>query len=296
VRQLRDFDLAEIAKFIDWTFFFSAWELRGKYPGILDNPTIGPAARELFGNGQALLQRIIDEKLLRANAVYGFWPAASVGDDIVLYQDETRDTELVRFPMLRQQRTRQGERGYLSLADFVAPEGSGVLDYVGAFAVTTGIGERELADRFEKAHDDYNSIMVKSLADRLAEAFAELLHQRVRREWGYAREEDLSNAELIAERYRGIRPAFGYPACPDHTPKGDLFKLLGAPEVGIELTESYAMMPGSSVSGMYLAHPEARYFNLGLIDRDQVADYAQRSVSSVKEVERWLSPNLGYDP
>ncbi len=296
VRQLLDFDLAEISKFIDWTYFFSAWELRGRYPGILDNPTIGPAARELFENGQTLLQRIIDEKLLRANAVYGFWPAASEGDDIVLYHDDSRDRELVRFPMLRQQRQRKGDQGYSSLADFVAPKDSGVLDYVGAFAVTTGIGERELAERFENDNDDYNAIMVKALADRLAEAFAELLHQRARREWGYASGEDLTNEELIAERYRGIRPAFGYPACPDHTPKGDLFRLLGAPAVGIELTESFAMMPGASVSGIYLAHPQARYFNVGLIDRDQVGDYAQRTHTDVKDVERWLAPNLGYEP
>ncbi len=295
-RELIDFDLSEISQFIDWTYFFSAWELRGKYPGILQSERFGAAARELFDNGKTLLARLIDEKLLTANGVYGFWPAQSDGDDIVLYEDESRSVEKTRFSMLRQQRTRQNESAYLALSDYVAPRGSGVKDYVGAFAVTAGIGEHELAERFEREHDDYNAIMVKALADRLAEAFAELLHARARKEWGYGGDEGLDNEALIAEKYRGIRPAFGYPACPDHTLKGDLFELLEAPKVGIELTESYAMMPGAAVSGIYLSHPQARYFNLGLVGKDQVEDYAARRKMAVTDVERWLSPNLGYDP
>jgi 5-methyltetrahydrofolate--homocysteine methyltransferase len=295
-RQLLDFDLREISRYIDWTYFFSAWELRGKYPNILENEHVGAAARDLFENGKKLLERIIDEKLLTANAVYGFWPANTIGDDIVLYADETRTAEAVRFSMLRQQRHRQSESVYQCLADFVAPKASSIDDWVGAFAVTTGIGESELAQRFERENDDYNSIMVKALADRLAEAFAELLHQRARKEWGTGNDEDLDNEALIAEKYRGIRPAFGYPACPDHTPKGELFELLGAREIGMDLTESFAMTPGASVSGIYLGHPQARYFNLGLIGKDQVEDYAARKKMSIAELERWLAPNLGYEP
>ncbi len=294
-RELRDFDLREISQYIDWTYFFSAWELRGKYPGILQSERYGEAARELFDNGKALLERLINEKLLTANAVYGFWPAASEGDDIVLYEDESRSSEKVRFAMLRQQRKRQNESSYLSLSDYVAPKDSGVADYVGAFAVTTGIGENELARAFERDNDDYHAIMVKALADRLAEAFAELLHQRARKEWGYGADEQLDNDALIAEKYRGIRPAFGYPACPDHTLKGELFELLEAPKVGIELTENFAMTPGAAVSGIYLSHPQARYFNLGLVGKDQVEAYAARRKMTVAEVERWLAPNLGYD-
>jgi 5-methyltetrahydrofolate--homocysteine methyltransferase len=295
-RELTDVSVAELVPFIDWTFFFAAWELKGKFPAILDHPERGPAARELYENGRALLDRIIRERLLTPRAAYGFWPAASDGDDVVLFTDASRARELVRFPMLRQQGQQPDGKPNLCLADYVAPLGCGIADHVGAFAVTSGVEADDLARTFEKDLDDYNAIMVKALADRLAEAFAEYLHARVRREWGYGADEKLSNEELIAERYRGIRPAFGYPACPDHTRKGPLFDLLGAPAVGIELTESYAMRPAASVSGLYFAHPSARYFTVGRIDRDQVADYAARTGLSQGEAERWLAPNLGYEP
>ena len=288
--------LEEIAKYIDWTFFFSAWELRGKFPKILDDPKHGEAARELYENGLELLKRITDEKLLTARAVYGFWPASGEGEDVVLYTDESRETELTRFPMLRQQGQFAEGQPNRSLADFVAPRASGVDDWVAAFAVTAGIGADELAGRFEQDHDDYNAILVKALADRLAEAYAELLHARVRREWGYEGEGDWSNDDLIAEKYRGIRPAFGYPACPDHLPKRTLFDLLDARSEGIDLTESCAMTPAASVSGLCFAHPESRYFAVGRIGSDQVEDYAKRSRMPVAEIERWLAPNLGYEP
>jgi 5-methyltetrahydrofolate--homocysteine methyltransferase len=297
-RALEDADLRDIANWIDWTFFFHAWELPGKYPQILEHPEKGPAARELFANGRALLDRILQEKLLTARGVYGFWPANRDGEDLVLWADEARSAEAARFPMLRQQRQPAGsdKKPLLSLADFVAPIESGVVDSVGAFVVTAGIGADELAHRFERELDDYQSILVKALADRLAEAFAEWLHARARREWGYGRDEDLPLEDVIAERYRGIRPAFGYPACPDHTEKRRLFDLLGAPALGITLSESCAMLPAASVSGLYFAHPEARYFTVGRIGRDQVVDYAARKGMEVAEVERWLAPNLGYEP
>jgi 5-methyltetrahydrofolate--homocysteine methyltransferase len=295
-RVVDDIPLETIARYIDWTFFFSAWELKGKYPKILDHPKYGAAARELFENGRELLARIIDEKRLTPRGVYGFWPAAAEGDDIVLYEDPARERELVRFPTLRQQSVLTGGAPNRSLADFVAPRDSGLADHIGAFAVTAGIGAAEFAAEFEAAHDDYNAIMVKALADRLAEAFAECLHERARREWGYGRDEQLSNQDLIGERYRGIRPAFGYPACPDHSEKRKLFELLDAPSIGIELTEHCAMSPAASVSGIYFAHPRARYFSVGRIQRDQVADYARRKGVEVAEVERWLAPNLGYEP
>jgi 5-methyltetrahydrofolate--homocysteine methyltransferase len=301
-RVLDDIDLREIAALIDWTFFFHAWELPGKYPQILEHPEKGPAARELFENAQVLLERILAERLLQARCVYGFWPANREGEDIVLWADVQRSREHARFPMLRQQRAPTGEspsttpKPLLSLADFVAPVDSGLLDSVGAFAVTTGIGADELAADFERKLDDYQAILVKALADRLAEACAEWLHRRVRREWGYGQHEQLRLEDLIAERYRGIRPAFGYPACPDHTEKRRLFDLLQAPEVGISLSENCAMMPGASVSGLYFAHPAARYFTVGRIGRDQVQDYAARKGMTVAEVERWLAPNLGYEP
>ncbi len=295
VKRLDAFPLEEIAKYIDWTFFFTAWELVGKFPAILEHPQQGEAARDLFDNGKQMLARIIDEKLLTANAVYGFWPAERDRNDVILYADDARAKELTRFHMLRQQQAKTDDKPFLSLADFVAPASSGVKDYVGAFAVTTGIGADVLAKSFEKELDDYSAIIVKALADRLAEAFAELLHERARREW-YAPNEKLSNEDRIAERYRGIRPAFGYPACPDHTEKGALFELLGAEKAGIALTESYAMTPAASVSGMYLGHAEARYFNLGRIDRDQVEDYAGRKRMPMAEIERWLGPSLGYEP
>jgi len=291
-RALDDLDLDEIARFIDWTFLFHAWELPGKFPKILDHPRYGPAARELYDNAQALLERILDEKLLSARAAYGFWPAHAEGDDLVLFRDADRRSEVARFPMLRQQRAATPDRPLLSLADFVAPAGSGVADFVGAFAVTAGIGAEELAARYERDHDDYQAILVKALADRLAEACAEWLHLRARREWGYARDEQLSLDDLIGERYRGIRPAFGYPACPDHSEKRTLFDLLDAPGIGITLSESCAMLPAASVSGLYFAHPEARYFTVGRIGRDQLADYAARQHVPIEEAERWLAPNL----
>ncbi len=295
-RVLEDFPLRELVPLIDWTFFFSAWELKGRYPKILEHPEIGSAARELFENGQALLERMIEERLVRASGVYGFWPAASEGDEIVLFTDESRSREAARFHCLRQQRRNEPGRPHRSLADFVAPRESGLADHVGAFAVTAGLGEDEAAERFRCQHDDYHAILLKVLCDRLAEAFAEALHQRARHDWGYGADEHLGPDDLIAERYRGIRPAFGYPACPDHTEKRTLFALLDAPAVGITLTESCAMQPGASVSGIYLQHPQARFFTVGAIDRDQVEDYARRKGMPVAEVERWLAPNLGYEP
>jgi 5-methyltetrahydrofolate--homocysteine methyltransferase len=293
-----DAPLADLARYIDWTFFFTAWELRGRFPAILDHPEQGAAARELYANARKLLDDIIAGGKLRARGVYGFWPAASDGNDIVLFADATRSKEKLRFNMLRQQLAKTEDKTdnpCFSLADFVAPVGSPLRDHVGAFAVTAGLGAAELAGAYEKSLDDYSAIIVKALADRLAEAFAEYLHQRARRDWGYGASEDLNNDDLIDEKYRGIRPAFGYPACPDHTEKGKLFDLLGARAVGIELTESFAMTPAASVSGIYLAHPKSRYFNIGRIGRDQVEDYARRKGIPVPEMERWLAPNLAYD-
>ena len=295
-RVINDVSLEDLEEYIDWTFFFNAWELKGKFPKIFESKKYGEAARELFDNGQELLRRIIDEKLITPRGVYGFWPAASDGDDIVLFEDESRSKEYVRFNMLRQQSQIADGRPNRSLADFIAPAHGDVRDYVGAFAVTSGAETEELAVGFEKDLDDYNAIMTKALADRLAEAFAEYLHERARREWGYGNDENLETGDLIAEKYRGIRPAFGYPACPDHTEKDKLFELLDAPSVGIELTENFAMLPAASVSGLYFAHPEAQYFTVGRIDRDQVSDYANRKKMTVEEAERWLAPNLGYDP
>jgi 5-methyltetrahydrofolate--homocysteine methyltransferase len=289
---LDDEPLADIARYIDWTLFFSTWELKGSFPGILEHPQYGQAARELFAQAQELLGRIIESRLLKARGSYGFWPANSDGDDIVLYADDTRTTELLRFNMLRQQEALPGGQPNRSLADFVAPRSSAVKDYVGAFAVTAGLGADELVKRYERQRDDYRAIMVKALADRLAEAFAEYLHARVRHEWGYGGNEVLTNDDLIAEKYRGIRPAFGYPACPDHTEKIKLFDLLAAERVGIKLTESCAMMPAASVSGIYLSHPQARYFMLGRIGRDQLEDYASRKSQSVDATARWLAEHL----
>jgi len=293
-----DVTVETLRPFIDWTMFFSAWDLKGRYPKILEHEKHGEAARELFENAQTLLDRIAKEKLLTLRGVYGFWRANADGDDIVLYEDAERTTEKLRFPMLRQQAVKHGDQPYWSLADFVAPVTGDhrFPDHVGAFAVTGGLGADDLAKAFEADHDDYNAIMVKALADRLAEAFAEYLHSVVRREWGYGENEDLSGDDLIAERYRGIRPAFGYPACPDHTPKGPLFELLGARDLGLDLTEHYAMTPAASVSGLYFAHPQSRYFGVGKIGRDQIADYAARIGLSVPDTERWLHANLAYDP
>jgi 5-methyltetrahydrofolate--homocysteine methyltransferase len=292
-RALEDFPLEEIVPFIDWSPFFHTWELRGRYPAILDDPK----ARELFEDAQKLLKRIVREKLFKARAVYGFFPANSVGDDIELYTDETRKTVLTTFHTLRQQMEKPAEQFNHALADYIAPKTPGRADYLGAFAVTAGHGTDELAKEFEKDHDDYNSIMAKALADRLAEAFAECLHKRAREDWGYGKAEKLTNEEMIREQYRGIRPAAGYPACPDHTEKGILWKLLDAERAtGIKLTESYAMWPASSVSGLYFAHPEAKYFGVGKIGRDQVTDYQARKGMDLRTVERWLAPNLNYDP
>ncbi len=289
--------LTDLVPFVDWSPFFQTWELRGKYPRIFEDPRVGSEARRLFDDAQRLLARIIEEKAITARGVYGFWPAQSDGDDVVLYADETRRTEVARFPMLRQQWERKGQVDFRSLADYVAPISSGRADYVGGFAVTAGIGCDRLVERFERDHDDYHAIMTKALADRLAEAFAEMLHRRVRIQWGYGKDESLSNEDLIAEKYRGIRPAFGYAACPDHTEKGRLFALLDATaNTGITLTESFAMWPAASVSGLYFAHPQARYFSVDRISRDQVESYAARKGMSVAEVERWLGPNLGYEP
>jgi 5-methyltetrahydrofolate--homocysteine methyltransferase len=291
-RLLDSVPLAELVPYIDWRFFFAAWELPAKFPQVLDDPTYGESARDLYAAAQALLARIVDEGLVTASGVYGFWPAQSAGDDIVLYRDESRATEACRFPMLR----RQSGEPFLSLADWVAPRESGVRDWIGAFAVTAGIGADALAQRFERERDDYSAIIAKALADRLAEAFAEYLHARVRHEWGYETTPEPDLAALLREDYRGIRPAFGYPACPDHSDKRTLFALLGAGDAGISLTEHGAMLPAASVSGLHLAHPDARYFSVGRIGRDQVEAYAARKRMSVAEVERWLSPNLGYDP
>jgi 5-methyltetrahydrofolate--homocysteine methyltransferase len=297
VRVLKDFPLATLREFIDWTPFFHTWELKGVYPRILDDERQGAQARQIFIEANALLDRIIEKNLIAANAVYGFFPANVVGDDVELYTDCKRGDVLHQFHFLRQQANREGNEPCRSLADFIAPKETGLRDYIGAFAVTSGMGLKELCDRFRAEHDDYNAIMAEAIADRLAEAFAECLHKRVREEWGYGCEENLANADLIQEKYRGIRPAPGYPACPDHTEKGALWHLLNVQaNTGIVLTESFAMWPGSSVSGLYFAHPKSRYFDLGKIDRDQVADYSQRKGMSVAEVERWLGQSLNYDP
>jgi 5-methyltetrahydrofolate--homocysteine methyltransferase len=295
-RRTIEMPLSELVPFIDWTFFFTAWELRGRYPQILEHPKYGPAARELFEHGRGLLDRIVADRSLTARGVYGFWPANAEGDDIVLFTDPSRSAELTRFSMLRQQQHRASDEAYLCLSDFVAPRRTELADHVGAFAVTAGLGCDELVARYEGELDDYQAILVKALADRLAEAFAEKLHEHARRDWGYGRDEVLANDDLIDEKYRGIRPAFGYPACPDHTEKRKLFALLQAEEIGMSLTESFAMSPAASVSGMYFAHPQSRYFTVGRIGPDQIEDYAKRKGISVAEAERWLAPNLGYDP
>ena len=295
VRVDDDYPLEELVPYIDWTPFFSAWELRGRYPAILEDEKVGEEARKLFEDARNLLDEILDGRSLRARAAWGFFPAHSTGNDIVLLDDPARSEALATFPMLRQQRPRSGDGPCLSLSDFVGPEGTE--DYLGAFAVTAGIGLDELVRRYETDHDDYRAIMVKALADRLAEAFAELTHQRARRAWGYGHNEDLTGEDLIREKYRGIRPAPGYPACPDHTEKRRLFDLLQAEErTGVTLTESYAMDPPPSVAGLYFGHPDARYFNVGKIGRDQVEDYARRKRMTVETVERWLAPNLDYEP
>jgi 5-methyltetrahydrofolate--homocysteine methyltransferase len=297
VHVLRDVPLATLREYIDWTPFFHTWELKGVYPRILDHAQYGDVARKIFAEANALLDRIIAEKLLSAHGVFGFFPANTVGDDVELYGDDSRGSVRGHFHFLRQQQAREKGKPNRSLSDFVAPRESGLRDHIGAFAVSTGFGLKELCDRFRAEHDDYNAIMAEAIADRLAEAFAEHLHRRAREEWGYGHGEGLSPQDLIEEKYRGIRPAAGYPACPDHTEKGYLWELLDVEKsTGMRLTESFAMWPGSSVSGLYFAHPESSYFSLGKIGRDQVEDYASRKGMTVEEVERWLGPSLDYDP
>jgi 5-methyltetrahydrofolate--homocysteine methyltransferase len=296
-RVLKDFPIADIRPYIDWSPFFMTWELKGKYPKIFDDPVVGEEAKKLFADANELLDQIIAEGKVKANAAYGFWPAASDGDDVILYKDESRQEELTRFHFLRQQWERKGQKDFRSLADYVAPKDSGREDYVGGFVVTAGVGADEMAEELKRNHDDYNAIMVQAVADRCAEALAELLHQRARQDWSYGAEENLTAEQLIAEKYRGIRPAAGYPACPDHTEKRKLFDLLDAEaNTSVELTTSYAMMPSASVSGLYFAHPDARYFAVDRVTRDQIKDYAKRKGEPIAEVEKWLTPNLAYDP
>ncbi|MEP6699487.1 MAG: methionine synthase, partial [Verrucomicrobiota bacterium] len=284
--------IADLTSYIDWSPFFHTWELRGRYPAIFDDPVVGPQARELFEDAQQLLEQIRSEKLLTARGVYAFWPAKAIGDDVEIYTDQSRTEPLAIFHFLRQQMQKPSDQFNHCLADFVAPA---QLDYIGGFAVTAGIGADELAKKFAGDHDDYNAILTKALADRLAEAFAEYLHEQARIAWGFGRDEKLSREELIRERYRGIRPAAGYPASPDHTEKETLFRLLDAgTNAGIKLTESFAMYPGASVSGLYFAHPESKYFGVGKIGRDQVRDYALRKEQPNEWVEKWLAPNLSY--
>jgi len=298
IKAFRDYDLAELAEYIDWTPFFQTWELTGRFPAILDDPKVGDVARSLYDDARAMLERIIKEKWFKAQATIGFWPANAQGDDIVVFADDTREKEIATFHTLRQQLEKREGRFNAALSDFIAPVASGVPDYIGAFVVTAGIGEEIIADHFKNANDDYSSILCKALADRLAEAFAERMHARVRREfWGYAPDEALSPDQLILEQYQGIRPAPGYPAQPDHTEKATLFALLDAERTcGVKLTENFAMWPGSSVSGLYFSHPESFYFGVGKIERDQVEDYATRKGWRVEEAERWLAPVLNYIP
>jgi 5-methyltetrahydrofolate--homocysteine methyltransferase len=295
-RTLVNYPIAELVDTIDWTPFFSTWELKGKFPAILDDAKLGTVARSLYGDARAMLDKIVAERWFTASAVVGFWPAQAQGDDIAVFADEARSAPVATLHTLRQQLSKREGRFNEALSDFVAPRDSGLHDYIGAFAVTAGIGEDDIADRFKRANDDFSAILVKALADRLAEAFAERLHQRVRREfWGYAGDEALGRDELIAEKYRGIRPAPGYPAQPDHTEKGTLFHLLQAERIGVKLTESFAMWPGAAVCGLYFSHPQSHYFGVGKIERDQVEDYAKRKGWSVAETEKWLAPILNYD-
>jgi len=295
-KQLIQYPLAEIRKFIDWTPFFQTWMLAGKYPEILEDSVVGVEAKKLFDDAQRMLDEIIKNKSLQANGVIAFYPAAATEDDnVILYKDEKRDIRLSRFHFLRQQNKKAAKLPNFCLSDFIAPIDSGKKDYIGMFAVTGGIGLEHLIEKYKADHDDYSEIMAKALADRLAEAFAELLHEKVRKEfWGYAATESLSDEELIKEKYVGIRPAPGYPACPEHTEKGTLFKLLDAEKIGMKLTDSYAMYPAAAVSGFYFSHPESKYFGLGKISKDQIVDYAKRKNMTVEETERWLSSNLAY--
>jgi 5-methyltetrahydrofolate--homocysteine methyltransferase len=297
VRTIDSFPLKTLREYIDWSFFFHVWGLKGVFPRILEHEEYGEQARQLYTDGNTLLDRMVRENLLTARGVYGFFPANAVGDDIEIYTDTTRRQIATTFHFLRQQVTSQDDRPCRSLADFIAPKETGLADYLGAFAVTSGFGLKELCDRFRAGQDEYSVILAQALADRLAEAFAEYLHQQARRDWGYGKEEQLSSKDLLLGKYRGIRPAAGYPACPDHSEKDILWKLLDVEKnTGMKITESYAMWPGSSVSGLYFAHPESRYFSLGKIARDQVVDYQARKGMPLEEVERWLSPNLNYVP
>ena len=295
---LDDIDLEKIVPYIDWTFFFHAWQLKGRFPKILDDEVKGEEARKLYADATAMLQQVIDEKWLRAAAVVGLFPANAVGDDIEVYADDARSRVRTMLHNLRKQGKQPSGKYNESLADYIAPKDSGVADYIGGFACTAGIGIDDKVAEFEAEHDDYSALMLKALADRLAEALAEWLHREVRtRIWGYARAEDLDNDDLIAERYQGIRPAMGYPASPDHTEKDLLWELLDVEaQTGIWLTESKAMVPTAAVSGLYFAHPEARYFAVGKLNRDQIEDYAARKGMDLAEAERWLGPNLAYDP
>jgi 5-methyltetrahydrofolate--homocysteine methyltransferase len=296
-RVLEDVPLAALREYIDWTPFFATWELKGAYPAILEHEVVGEQARQVYADANALLDTFIEQKSLQARGVYGFFPANAVGDDVELYTDGSRSQRLLRFHFLRQQTQKSSGSPNRCLSDFIAPRSTGLPDYLGAFAVTAGVGLKEIVLGFKAKHDDYNAIMAEAIADRLAEAFAEYLHRRAREDWGYGKSEDLSQSDLVREKYRGIRPAAGYPACPDHTEKGPLWQLLDVEKkVGMTLTESFAMWPGSSVSGLYFAHPAAEYFGLGKIDRDQALDYHERKGMTLGEVERWLSPNLGYEP
>jgi 5-methyltetrahydrofolate--homocysteine methyltransferase len=299
VQTLRDYPLGSLVEYIDWSPFFKTWELKGLFPAILEDPVVGPEAKQLHHDAQALLERIVDDRLLTANGVFGLFPANSVGtDDIEIYNDDGQGEVRARLHNLRQQQSKPPGRSNYCLTDFIAPKETNLSDYIGAFAVTAGVGAEQLCTKFEQDHDDYHSIMVKALADRLAEAFAESLHQKVRTDfWGFAADERLMSEELIREQYAGIRPAPGYPACPDHTEKRSLFQLLAATDnTGISLTDSYAMQPGASVCGWYFSHPQSMYFGIGKLGADQLQSYAERKGVDVREMERWLSPNLGYDP
>jgi 5-methyltetrahydrofolate--homocysteine methyltransferase len=298
VQRFDDYPLTELLGYIDWMPFFNAWEFAGRFPDILTDPVVGEAASNLYADARRMLKTLIGERWLTARAVIGLFAANAVGDDVQLYADEARGEPLATLNFLRQQKAKPDGQPHECLADYVAPRASAVHDYFGAFAVTAGIGIEEHVARFERAHDDYSAIMLKALADRLAEAAAEHFHERVRRElWGYAAAEALTNEQMVREEYRGIRPAPGYPACPDHTEKGKLWQLLDAERnAGIRLTDSYAMYPTAAISGWYIAHPQARYFAIGKIDREQAADYARRKAMPLPEAERWLAPNLGYEP
>jgi len=291
-----DYPLQEIRAYIDWTFFFHAWKMNGKFPGILQDPVKGTEARKLFDDAQRLLDQIIGKKMLLARGVIGLYPANAIGDDIEVYEDETRSKVLATFRFLRNQQQKEAGQSNLSLADFIAPRETGILDYFGCFAVTAGLGVEEWVTNFEQELDDYNAIMIKILADRLAEAFAERMHERVRKDfWGYNRDEAFEIPDLIREAYQGIRPAPGYPACPEHSEKRVLFDLLKADkQIDIQLTENFAMYPGASISGFYFSHPKSQYFNVGRISKDQASDYAKRKNISFEQAEKFLNTNLNY--